>query len=137
MSFAPAAFYGASQAFEINGAYLLARITDVTYSGSKVDTVDTTDTSVGQAGYKTFIGGLQDAGEATVKGIWYPGDASQEYAKAQIGAVSTFVHTLPNSLGTLSFTGIINNFDHSAPMEKTSEWTLKVKISASVTYAHS
>ena len=137
MSFSTSAFYGAGQTFEINGAYTLARITDVSYSGSKVDTVDTTDTSVGQAGFKTFIGGLQDAGEASVKGVWYPGDNSQEYAKTQVGAVSTFVHTLPNNLGTLSFTGIITAFDHTAPMEKTAEYTLKVKISGQATYAHS
>ena len=87
-------------------------------------------------GYRVPIGQVLSFASAAAVGSYF-GLSSQEYAKAQIGAVSTFVHTLPNSLGTLSFTGIINNFDHSAPMEKTSEWTLKVKISASVTYAHS
>jgi hypothetical protein len=137
MSFATASFTGAGQTFEINAAYNLSRLTDISYSGSKVDTVDTTDTSVGQQGFKTFIGGLQDAGDVTVKGIWYPGDASQEYVKTVVGDNATFVHTLPNSLGTLSFAGIIVSFDHSAPMEKAGEWTLKVKVSAGITYAHS
>jgi tail tube protein len=137
MSFATAAFVGAGQTFEVNGAYILTRITDVAYSGSKVDVADTTDTSVGQLGYKTFIGGLQEAGEVTVKGIWYPGDASQEYIKTQLGTTSTFLHALPNSLGTVSFSGLIVGFDHSAPMDKAGEYTLKVKISGATTYAHS
>jgi hypothetical protein len=137
MSFSTAAFVGAGQTFEINGDYSLTRLTDITYSGSKVDTADTTDTSVGQAGYKTFIAGLQDAGDVTIKGVWYPGDLSQEFVKTTLGATATFVHTLPNSLGTLSFSGLCISYDHSAPMEKAGEYTLKVKISGSITYAHS
>ena len=137
MSFSTSAFYGAGQTFDINGNFLLARLTDVSYSGSKADTADTTDTSVGQAGVKTFIGGLQEAGDVTVKGIWYPGDLSQEYVRTQFGTSSTFLHNLPNNLGTLSFSGIIVAYDHSAPMEKAGEYTLKVKISGSITYAHS
>jgi hypothetical protein len=82
MAFATAAFTGVGQTFEFNGDYILSRITDVAYSGSKVDTADTTDTSVGQAGFKTFIAGLQDAGDVSIKGIWYPGDVSQEAFKA-------------------------------------------------------
>jgi hypothetical protein len=137
MSFSTAAFYGAGQTFEINGAYSLTRLTDISYSGSKVDTIDTTDTSVGQQGTKTFIFGLNDAGEVTIKGIWYPGDLSQEYIKTVTGVPATFVHTLPNNLGTVSFSGGITSFDHSAPMEKAGEYTLKVKISGVTTYAHS
>jgi hypothetical protein len=137
MSFSTAAFYGAGQTFEVNGAYSLTRLTDISYSGSKVDTIDTTDTSVGQQGTKTFIFGLNDAGEVTVKGIWYPGDNSQEYVKTVIGVPATFVHTLPNNLGSVSYSGGIVSFDHSAPMEKAGEYTLKVKISGVATYAHS
>jgi hypothetical protein len=137
MSFATAAFYGTGQTFEVNGAYALSRITDVSYSGSKVDTIDTTDTSVGQQGTKTFIFGLNDSGEVTIKGVWYPGDLSQEYIKTVQGVPATFVHTLPNGLGTVSFSGGIVSYDHSAPMEKAGEYTLKIKISGSTTYAHS
>jgi hypothetical protein len=137
MSFATASFVGAGQTFEFNGDYTLSRITDVTYSGSKVDTADTTDSSVGQAGYKTFIAGLQDAGDISIKGIWYPGDISQEAFKAILGTNATFVHTLPNNLGTLSFAGLVVSFDHAAPMEKAGDYTTKIKISGGVTYAHS
>jgi hypothetical protein len=137
MSFSTAAFYGAGQTFEINGAYLLNHLTDITYSGTKVDTIDTTDTLVGQGGTKTFIFGLNDNGDLTIKGYWYPGDASQEYLRTITGVPATFVHTLPNNLGTVSFSGGITSYDHSAPMEKAGEWTLKVKVSGGFTYAHS
>ena len=137
MSFSTAAFYGAGQTFEINGAFALSRLTDITYSGTKVDTVDTTDTSVGQQGTKTFIFALNDNGDVTIKGLWYPGDASQEYVRTITGIPATFVHTLPNNLGTISFSGGAISYDHSAPMEKAGEYTLKIKVSGSFVYAHS
>jgi predicted secreted protein len=137
MSFTTAPFVGYGQTFEINGAYLLDDIQDVTYAGSKTDAADTTSSS-SSGGYRTFIPGLSEAGDCTVKLVWYPGDGSQEYVKTQVGVNNiTCVHTLPNSLGTLSFSGLITGFDHSAPLDKAGEATLKVKISGSVTYAHS
>jgi hypothetical protein len=136
MPFTPAPFTGVGQQIEINGAYILADITDVTYSGSKTDTADTTS-AASAGGFRTFIPGLSEAGECSVKLVWYPGDASQEYIKTQTGLTCTFVHTLPNSLGTLSFTGLVIGYDHSSPLDKAGEATLKLKISGQVTYAHS
>lgn len=136
MPFTAAPFVGVGQAVEINAAYILADITDVTYSGSKTDTADTTS-AASSGGYRTFIPALSEAGEVTIKLIWFPGDASQEYVKTQTGTSITVVHTLPNGLGTLSYSGLVVGYDHSAPLDKTAEATLKIKISGSVTYAHS
>jgi hypothetical protein len=137
MSFTAAPFVGVGQQIEINGAYILSDITDVTYSGSKTDAADTTSAAA-VSGYRTFIPGLSEAGEVTVKLVWYPGDASQEYVKTLVGVNNiTVVHTLPNSLGTLSFTGLVVGYDHAAPLDKAGDATLKIKISGVVTYAHS
>jgi hypothetical protein len=136
MSFSTASFVGLGQQLEYNASTILLHITDVTYSGSKVDTADTTDVSA-TSGYRTFIPSLQDAGECSVKAIWYPGDVSQEGLVALKGATSAWVHTLPNSLGTISFSGIVVSLDKQAPLDKAGEFTLKIKISGATTYAHS
>ena len=136
MSFTTAPFTGVGQQFEINGAYILDDITDVTYSGSKTDAADTTS-AASSGGFRTFIPSLSEAGECTIKLVWYPGDSSQEYVKTQTGVMITCVHTLPNSLGTISFSGLVIGYDHSAPLDKAGEATLKIKISGQPTYAHS
>ncbi len=136
MSFSTASFVGLGQQIEYNGTTTLAHITDITYSGSKVDAADTTDTSATD-GYRTFIPALQDAGDCAVKGIWYPGETTQEGLFALKGTTATFLHTLPNSLGTLSFTGLIVSYDHTAPLDKAGEYTVKVKISGPTSYANS
>jgi hypothetical protein len=137
MPFSTQAFVGYGQTIEVNSAYLIDDITDVTYSGSKTDAADTTSSS-SSGGYRTFIPGLSEAGECTVKMVWYPGDSSQEYIKTQVGVNNiSVVHTLPNSLGTVTFTGLIVGFDHTAPLDKAGEATLKIKISGATSYAHS
>lgn len=136
MPFTAAPFVGIGQQIEYNGAAILAHITDVTYSGSKVDTADTTDATA-TSGYRTFIAALKDAGDCTVKYVWYPGDASQEGLEALKGTVSTWVHTLPNGLGQMSFSGMVQSVDKGSPLDKTSDATLKIKISGPVTYSHS
>jgi hypothetical protein len=135
-SFTTASFVGLGQQLEYNGADIVDHITDVNYSGSKVDTADNTDTSAVN-GYRTFIPGLLDAGECQVKGIWYPGDVSQEGLNTLKGTVATWIHTLPNSLGTVSFNGMVTGFDHTAPLDKAGEFTLKIKVSGPTTYSHS
>jgi hypothetical protein len=142
MAFETASFVGLGQSIEFSTlasppvGYDLAHITDVTYSGSKVDTADTTDTTA-VSGYRTFIPGLQDAGDCTVKMIWYPGETTQEAVFALKGSSATVVHTLPNSLGAITFVGLVVSFDHTAPLDKAGEATVKVKISGQPVYSES
>lgn len=115
---------------------VLNHITDVTYSGAKIDAPDTTDCAA-TSGYRTFIPALKEAGECSVKGIWYPGETSQEGLETAKGSVIAFVHTLPNTLGVLRFQGMIVGLDKSAPLDKAGEFTLKVKISGPNVYSAS
>ena len=136
MSFTTQSFVGIGQQIEFNGAYILAHTMDITYSGSKVDIADTTDTS-STGGTRTFISALNESGECTVKCIWYPGEVTQGAMDALTGTTATFVHTLPNSLGTRSFSGLLVSSDRTAPLDKAGEITYKIKISGVITYAHS
>jgi hypothetical protein len=136
MPFTTASFVGVGQQVEYNGSAILLHIQDVTYSGNKVDTADTTDAAA-TSGYRTFIPALKDAGECTVKCVWYPGEPSQEGLETIKGTVATWVHSLPNNLGTISFSGMIVSADHASPLDKAAELTVKIKISGPTTYAHS
>jgi hypothetical protein len=138
MPFTTANFVGEGQQIEYDGTieYILAHISDVTYSGSKVDTADNTDASAVD-GYRTFLPALKDAGDCTVKAFWYPGEPSQEGLETIKGEIVTWTHTLPQSLGTLTFSGMVTSTDHSAPLDKAAELTVKIKISGPVTYSHS
>jgi hypothetical protein len=131
----PASFVGVGQEIKF-GSTTLLHISDVTYSGNKVDTPDTTDAAAA-SGYRTFIPALKDAGECTVKGIWYPGETSKEALETNKGVVAVWVHTLPNSLGLLTFNGMITGLDEAAPLDKAGEFTLKIKISGPKVYSAS
>jgi len=135
MSFATASFVGVGQTIAYNST-TLNHITDIDYSGSKVDTADTTDTSA-ISGYRTFIPALKDAGDCQIKGIWYPGEASQEGLEPLKGTVASWVHTLPNNLGIVSFTGMLTSVDKTANLDKSGEFTTKIKISGPIIYAQS
>ena len=133
----PASFVGLGQTIAYGAVpTTLLHITDVAYSGSKVDTSDTTDTSA-TSGYRTFIPALRDAGDCTVKGIWYPGETTQEGLEALKGASETWVHTLPNSLGVLRYTAMLISLDKTSPMDKAGEFTLKLKISGALAWTSS
>jgi hypothetical protein len=133
----PVAFYGENQTLSYGaGPTVLAHITDVTYSGDKVDDLETTDT-LSTGGYTTFIPGWKTAGEVTTKCIYYPGDTTQEGIEAIKDTIVAWVHTLPNSLGVIKFNGFVTNYTKVMPMKKTSEFTLKVKITGSAVWSAS
>jgi predicted secreted protein len=135
MSFVTANFVGVGQTISYSGTPLL-HTTDVTYGANKVDTADNTD-SQSAGSYRTFLPALKDAGDCTIKGVWYPGETSQEGLETIKGTIVQWVHTLPNSLGTITFQGMITGVDHTAPLDKAADYTVKVKISGPSVYAHS
>src|SRR5271154_5940021 len=131
----PIPFYGENQTLSYgSGPTELLHITDVTYSGDKVDDLETTDT-LSTNGYTTFIPGWKTAGELTTKVIYYPGDTTQEGLETIKDTVVAWIHTLPNSLGFIRFQGFVTNFTKVMPMKKVSEFTLKVKITGSAVWS--
>src|ERR1700747_1789362 len=93
-------------------------IQSVEFSGGKVDTLDNTDVStVGNV--RTYIGGLEDSGEVTIKMNLIPANASQIALRAQKdGAAHNFKYVYPGAVATESFSGIITGFDRSMPNDK-------------------
>lgn len=108
----------------------LAGITGVTFSGDKVATEKTTNMATPN-GTDTFIASTDDPGTCDIKCWLLPGDSSQEALKTakEAKALVPFTVTLPNSLGTRTFEGIVESATPAFPLEKNCTIDFKVKLS--------
>jgi hypothetical protein len=112
----------------------LAGVTSIAISGDKVATEKTT-TMATVSGVDTFIGSTQDPGTADVKGWFLPGDTTQVALEAiRLAGVGVPMKALYGSTNSCSFTGLIESFTPSWPLEKAATFDLKVKISGPKVY---
>jgi hypothetical protein len=113
----------------------LAGVTSFNRSGDKVS-MEKTTTMATANGVDTFKSSTQDPGSFDVKGDWYPGDTTQIALEA-IRAAGTAVSMkgLYGTSNSVSFTGIVESFTPSFPLEKIATFDLKIKISGPVVYA--
>jgi hypothetical protein len=104
-------------------------VTAISFSGDKVATEKTTDMTTPN-GTDTFIASTDDPGSCDVKCWTLPGDPTQEAIKAaKVAKVPvSFIVSLPGSLGTRSFTGIVETATVSLPLEKNSTFDVKIKM---------
>lgn len=116
----------------------IAEIQQVAFSGSKVDLVDVTNTQSPNR-RREFIATLIDSGELTFSANFIPGDTSQADLRdtMDLAAAVNWLVTLPNSLGTLAFAGIITSLDKSLDFSKEAKLTGKVKITGPITETYS
>lgn len=127
---------GHGQQFEINttgATYVaIAGVLDVSFGSNKVDTHDTTD--VGTAGTaRTFIPGLENPGDVSIKMNLLPGDATQADLYAAKGVLTNFKAITAGSVSTRAFSGIITSLDVAIPDDKVATLTCKIQISGPVT----
>lgn len=112
----------------------LAGVTSIAISGDKVATEKTT-TMATVNGVDTFIGSTQDPGTCDVKGFFLPGDTTQVALEAiRLAGVAVAMKALYGSTNSCSFTGLIESFTPSWPLEKSATFDLKVKISGVKTF---
>lgn len=105
----------------------------VDYGSNKVDTPETTN--MGSSGTaRTFIPGLENSGDVTVKFNRLPTDTSQAALIAAKGSVQSFQHIEEGELSTQSFSGIITSFTKSAPDDKLQTCTFKIQLTGPVTF---
>ncbi|MGB8990070.1 MAG: hypothetical protein WCC37_25965 [Candidatus Sulfotelmatobacter sp.] len=109
-------------------------VTAVTFSGDKVATEKTTTMSTSN-GTDTFIASTDDPGSVDIKCWLLPSDASQEAMKAakSAKAVVPFTVVLPNSLGSRSFSAIVESCTESFPLEKNCTLDIKLKVTGAIT----
>jgi hypothetical protein len=112
----------------------LTGVTGVTFSGDKVSTEKTTN-MLTTGGVDTYIAGTIEPGSVDVK-CWYePGDATQVALEAaRVAAIAVpFKVIYPLSLGSASFSGIIESMTKAFPLDKNATLDVKIKISGPVT----
>jgi hypothetical protein len=112
----------------------LAGVTSIAISGDKVATEKTT-TMATVNGVDTFIGSTQDPGTADVKGWFLPGDTTQVTIEAiRAAGVAVPMKALYGSTNSCAFSGIVESFTPSWPLEKNATFDLKIKISGPKVY---
>jgi hypothetical protein len=112
----------------------IAGTTSVDLGSNKVDTHDNTD--MGTTGTKrTFIPGLENEGDISVKLNAIPGDASQALLYSAKGVLSYFKIIYPGAVRTIAFQGIITSVDESIPDDKLPTLTAKIQVSGPKTYS--
>lgn len=116
----------------------IAEITSLSAPSLSADSVDVT-TMDSANGYREFIQGLRDAGEVSVEGLFYPGDANGQVGLItdfNAGTLQTFVLTFPSAMGaSWSFSAIVTGFEGDIPMDDKVGFTATLKISGKPTLA--
>jgi len=114
----------------------LTGVNDVKFSGDKVTTVKTTD-MLATDGVDTFIAATQDPGTVDVKCFYEPGDSSQvelEGIRLNREPVN-FKVVYPLSLGSKSFSGIVESATIALPLDKDATIDYKIKLTGPWTIA--
>jgi hypothetical protein len=109
---------------------VLNGVNDVKFSGDKV-TTDKTTSMLSPGGVDTRIAATQDPGTCDIKCYYLPGDDTQVDLEAirAAGQAVNFKVLYPMSLGSKSFSGIVETATISLPLDKTATIDYKVQLS--------
>lgn len=113
----------------------LLGVQSASFSGDKT-AMEKTTTFQTVSGADTFISSTTDFGSIDVKCLYYPGDTTQA-AVATIRAAGAAVPmqvVYPLSLGSRTFSGIVESMTVAYPLEKPATLDIKIKISGPLTY---
>ncbi|HLX83812.1 MAG TPA: phage tail tube protein [Terriglobales bacterium] len=112
----------------------LLGVTSVAFSGDKTSTIKTTN-MLTTSGVDTYISGTTEPGTVDVKALLQPGDASLIALEAlrNSGAAVPFEVVYPLSLGSVTFSGIVESITRSIPLDKEAVVDIKIKITGVVT----
>lgn len=117
------------------GFTTIAKVTGVSQTGSKLDSVDTTNMDSPNQ-YREKIGGLLDSGSVTFDLIY---TTNVEATQARLLAImesrvaGDFKIVVPNSLGTFAFSALVVQFDLDLPLDKAIMRKLKLDITGKIT----
>jgi len=111
---------------EINGA------TSADFGSDKVDALDTT--TLGSSGFtRSYVGGLHNPGDVTVKINVLPGDTTQALLfTAEDQQSHNFKVIYPASARTRSFAAIVISIDESVPDDKLPTYTVKLQVTGPI-----
>jgi Lambda phage tail tube protein, TTP len=112
---------------------VITGVTSAAFSGDKVSTEKTTSMLTAN-GVDTYISGTQEPGTCDIKALYQPGDAAQVALEAArlAGVAIPFKIVYPLSIGSASFSGIVESATRSFPLDKVCQIDYKIKISGPV-----
>lgn len=109
----------------------VAELTDIGGLDITADTIETT--TLDSNGWRTFIGGVKDAGEVSLSGYFNPDDTDGQkalYDALGTGEASNFTIEFPSALGaTWTFSGVVTKFTTSSAMEDSISFEATIKVS--------
>lgn len=113
----------------------VAELTDIGGLDISADTIETTN--LDSNGWRTYIGGVKDAGEVSLSGYLNLDDTDGQKAlfdALNSGASTAFKIEFPISLGAeWSFNGIVTKFTTSSAMEDSVTFEATIKVSGQPT----
>lgn len=116
---------------KIGSSGYVAELTDIGGLDISADTIETT--TLDSNGWRTYIGGVRDAGEVSLSGYFDPDDTDGQkalYDALGTGAVSAFKIEFPTTLGAeWAFNGIVTKFTTSSAMEDSITFEATIKVS--------
>ncbi len=107
-------------------------VLDISFGSDKVDALDSTDMGVSGT-VRTFIPGLENPGDVSVKLNLIPGDATQTDLYTAKGTVTNFKAILPGATHSYAFAGIITSLNPTVPDDKLAKLDCKIQITGPVT----
>lgn len=112
----------------------IGEITSVTPPGISRDAIDATH-SASPDGYREFIGGLKDGGEATAELNFVPGSTGHALLLAQFGADIPSVCEIEFPDGsTFDFSAWLSNYEPETPVEDKMTATVTFKVTGKPTF---
>jgi predicted secreted protein len=118
------------------GTNKIATLTSIDGLDLQSDTIETTNLE-SSGGYKTYVGGLKDAGEVSIKGRYNYTDHSTIYTDFDAGTVNAYTIEFPDKGTTTgsqwTFNAIVTGFKTGSEMGGLVEFEAKFKISGKPT----
>ena len=115
---------------KINAGYV-AELTDIGGLDLSADTLETTN--LDSNGWRSYIGGVKDAGEVSLSGHFNPDDTNGQkalYDAFVAGTVEGFSIEFPSLLGAKwNFDGVVTKFTTSSGMEDIISFEATIKVS--------
>jgi hypothetical protein len=120
------------------GGTNIGSLTNISTPEKSADTIETTTLDITD-GYKTFMQGIKDGGEISVKGFFDTSDAGQMSIDAafESGTLDTYIIAFPATIGaTFTFSGVITKFNPGeATVGDPMSFELTIKVSGKPTLA--
>lgn len=117
----------------------IAELVDITPPTMSKDSIEVTNHSSTNK-FREFIPGLKDGGSVSMKANWLPNNATHDESTGLMECFKDDVNhnwklVLPDSLGTISFSGHVTAFNPETPLSAQGSLSCTIKLSGEPTWS--